>query len=200
VAEDLPPERLAELLFEPGMSTKDEVSAISGRGVGLDAVKRQIEALGGTLSVDSRPGQGTAFDIELPSMVALQRVLVLEVAGERVALPVGRVESVLDVTDGTIEGVGGEAFFVWKDEPMPLLELGQQIMNLPPPSEPRGNVLVLETQGFRYGIRVATDHEVFVREIPPVLSGLTPLAGVAILTDGEPIFLIEAGVLVGDFV
>jgi two-component system chemotaxis sensor kinase CheA len=203
VAEDLPAERLAELLFEPGMSTKDEVSAISGRGVGLDAVKRQIEALGGTLSVDSRPGQGTAFDIELPSMVALQRVLVLEVAGERVALPVGRVESVLDVTDGTIEGVGGEAFFVWKDEPMPLLELGQQIMNLPPPSEPRGNVLVLETQGFRYGIRVdrvATDHEVFVREIPPVLSGLTPLAGVAILTDGEPIFLIEAGVLVGDFV
>ena len=86
---------------------------------------------------------------------------------------------------------------------MPLLELGQQIMNLPPPSEPRGNVLVLETQGFRYGIRVdrvATDHEVFVREIPQVLSGLTPLAGVAILTDGEPIFLIEAGVLVGDFV
>ncbi len=203
VAEDLPPERIAELLFEPGMSTKDEVSEISGRGVGLDAVKHQIEALGGTISLHSRPGQGTVFEIDLPLMVALQRVLILEIGGERVALPVNRVESIVDVEDGAIEGVGGEAFFVWKDEPMPLLDLGRRVLGAPAPEPPRGNVVVLETQGFRYGLRVdgvAADPEVFVREVPPVLSGLKLLAGVAILTDGEPVFLLEPSFLVERFV
>ena len=203
VAEDLSADRLSELLFEPGMSTKDEVSEISGRGVGLDAVKRQIEALGGTLSLQSEPGRGTAFEIELPSMVALQRVLILEVVGERVAVPVSRVDSVLDVTDGAIEGVAGETFFVWKDEPMPLLDLGRLILGLRGPDSHKGNVIVLETQGFRYGIRVdrvAADHEVFVREVPSVLSNLKPLAGVAVLADGEPVFLLEPAVLVEDYV
>ena len=203
VAEDLTAERVAELLFEPGMSTKEEVSAISGRGVGLDAVKSRIEALGGSISMFSEPGQGTAFAIELPSMVALQRVLVLEVGGERVALPVSRVESVHDVTEGAIEGVGGEAFFVRNDEPMPLLDLGP-LLGRPETSDRKaGSVLVLETQGFRCGFRVdrvAADHEVFVRAVPPILAGLRPLAGVAVLNDGEPVFLLEAGVLVEDFV
>jgi two-component system chemotaxis sensor kinase CheA len=200
VAEDLSADRIAELLFEPGLSTKDEVSEISGRGVGLDAVKRQIEALGGSISVESTPRQGTTFDIELPLMVALQRVLILEVGGERVALPVNRVESVLDVREGTIEGVGGEAFFVWNDEPMPLLDLAVRVLARPGPERPGGRVVVIDDQGFRYGLRVdavAADPEVFVREVPPVLRNVTPLAGVAILTDGEPVFLLEPGFLVG---
>ncbi len=202
VAEDLPDERIEELLFEPGMSTKDEVSAISGRGVGLDAVKRQIEALGGTLALTSRPGGGTCFEIELPSMVALQRVLVLEVAGERVALPVSRIERVLDQRDGTVEGTGGEAFFVWRDEPMPLLDLASQVMVERRPLPERGSVVVLEHQGFRFGLlvdHVAASHEVFVREVPSVLVGRNALAGVAVMNDGQPVFLLEPGALVEDF-
>ncbi len=202
VAEDLSTQGLAELLFEPRMSTKDEVSAISGRGVGLDAVKQKIEALGGTLCVSSEPGQGTCFEIDLPSMVALQRVLVLELGGERVALPASRVDSVLDVSEGAIEGTGGEAFFTWKDEPMPLLDLCQHVMGRPCTAGQRGNVVVIETQGFRYGVlvdRVSVDQEVFVREVPGLLAGRNPLAGVAVLNDGEPVFLLEPGALVEDF-
>ena len=175
------------------------MSEISGRGVGLDVVKRQIEALGGTITLETHPGEGTSFEIELPLMVALQRVLILEVGGERVALPVNRVESVLDVCDGAIEGVGGEAFFVWNEEPVPLLDLGQRILCGSAPQATGGQVVILETQGFRWGMRVdgvASDPEVFVREVPPVLAHLAPLAGVAILTDGEPVFLIEPAVLV----
>ena len=202
VAEDLPDDHVAELLFEAGMSTKDEVSTISGRGVGLDAVKRQIEALGGTLALTSGPGAGTCFEIDLPSMVALQRVIVLEVAGERVALPASRIERVLDQSEGTVEGTGGEAFFVWKDEPMPLLDLASQVMAESQALPERGRVLVLEHQGFRFGLlvdRVAADHEVFVRELPSVLAGRNALAGVAVLNDGQPVFLLEPGALVGDF-
>jgi two-component system chemotaxis sensor kinase CheA len=201
VVEDLPAERIADLLFEPGMSTKDEVSAISGRGVGLDAVKRQIEALGGTISLSSQPGQGTTFEIDLPSMVALQRVLVLEVGGERLALPAARVESVVDLDEGTVEGTGGEAFFVWKGEPLPLLDLTRHVLGRPAPPTGRGSVVVLELEGFSHGLlvdRVAADHEVFVREVPAALAHRPALAGVAMLNDGEPVFLLEPGMLVGD--
>jgi two-component system chemotaxis sensor kinase CheA len=203
VAEDLPPERIFELIFEPGISTRDEVTTVSGRGVGLDAVKRTIESLGGTVSVESQPGRGTAFEIELSSMVALQRVLVLEISGERVALPVTPVEAVLAVGEGRVERAGGEAFFVWKDEPIPLIDLAERLVLAPPPVDRAGNVVVLDVRGFRLGLRIdraVSDLEVFVREVPPVLSQLKPLGGVAILPDGVPVFLLEVGALVEPFV
>lgn len=202
VAEDLPLERLEELIFEPGMSTRREVSQVSGRGVGLDAVKRTIEALGGTISVESLPGSGMAFSLDLPSMVALQRVLIVEVAGERVALPVVAVEAVLELSETMVERAGGEAFFMWKDEPIPLLSLLQQVRPGFPGRGAAKNVVIVETRGFRLGLevdRAQADYEVFVREVPPVLHEIEPLGGVAILPDGAPVFLLEIGVMVERF-
>ena len=203
VAEDLPPERIFEFIFEPGISTREEVTEVSGRGVGLDAVKRAIEDLGGTVRVQSEPGCGTAFEIELSSMAALQRVLVLELGGERVAIPVAPIESVLAVEEGLVERLGGEAFFNYKDEPIPLLDLAERLLLAPPPPACKGNVVLFEARGFKLGLRVdrvVSDLEVFVREVPPVLSRIKPLGGVAILPDGAPVFLLEVGSLVEDFV
>ena len=203
VAEDLTPDRIFEFIFEPGISTREEVTELSGRGVGLDAVKRAIEELGGSVQVQSEPGCGTAFEIELPSMAALQRVLVLEVGGERVAIPVAPIESVLEVEEGRIERLGGDAFFDYKDEPIPLLDLAERLLLAPPPPGHEGNVVLFEARGFRLGLRVdraVSDLEVFVREVPPVLSRIKPLGGVAILPDGVPVFLLEVGSLVDDFV
>jgi len=199
VAEDLPQERVVELLFEPSMSTRDEVSEVSGRGVGLDAVKRVVEALGGTIEVSSDAGHGMAFDLELPAMVALQRVLVLELRGERVALPVSGVEAVLGVEEGEVERAGAEAFFVWKDEPMPLIDLASRLGLESGPPALRRNVVVLEARDFKVGLevdRVSAEHELFIRPVPQVLAGLEPLAGTAILPDGSPVFLIETGSLI----
>jgi two-component system chemotaxis sensor kinase CheA len=200
VAEDLPIERLCELIFEPGMSTRDEVTAVSGRGVGLDAVRRTVQGLGGSVGVQSTPAQGTCFEVELPSMVALQRILVLEVGGERVAVPVARVECVLGMDEGSVEGFGPDAFFVWHEEPIPLLDLGSRI-GLERRDNRTGNVVVLEAQGFRLGLRVdraGAELEVFVREVPPALRPIELLGGVAILPDGAPVFLLEVGVLTED--
>ena len=136
-------------------------------------------------------------------MVALQRVLILEVSGERVALPVAPVEAVLAVGEGRVERAGGEAFFVWKDEPIPLIDLAERLVLAPPPVDRAGNVVVLDARGFRLGLRIdraVSDLEVFVREVPPVLSQLKPLGGVAILPDGVPVFLLEVGALVEPFV
>ncbi len=201
VAEDLPPGRILEFIFEPGISTRDSVSDISGRGVGLDAVKRQIEALGGTISVESSPGKGTAFLLDLPSMVALQRVLVLQVAGERVALPISTVEAVLSVEEAAIERAGVDAFFMLKEEPLPLVDLGPRL-GVARTRATGGCVVVVEARGFKLGLlvdRVIDDLEVFVRETPPPLRELAPLGGVAILRDGTPVFLLEIISLVENF-
>lgn len=203
VAEDLPLERIGELLFEPGMSTRDEVSEVSGRGVGLDAVKSRIEALGGTISLSINAQGGVAFDLKLPSMVALQRVLILRLDQERVALPATRVQAVLDVDEGLVERVGGEAFFMWKDEPIPLLDLAERVGLAPVRDRARGNVVLTEANGFQLGLhvdRAVADHEVFVREVPAAFQALKPLGGMAILPDGVPVVLLEPRALVEDFV
>jgi two-component system, chemotaxis family, sensor kinase CheA len=201
VAEDLPAERIRELIFEPGLSTKDEVSDVSGRGVGLDVVKRQVEALGGAIGVQSEPGKGTAFLLDLPSMVTLQRVLSLQVGGARVALPILAIEAVLSAAEAAIEHAGVDSFFMFKDEPLPLVDLAQRLQ-LPTVRPGAGCVVVLEVRGFKLGVlveRVLDDLEVFVRETPEPLTDMSHLGGVAILRDGAPVFLLEIGSLVENF-
>ena len=203
VAEDLPAERICELIFEPGISTRDEVTEVSGRGVGMDAVKRGVESLGGSVTLANRPGAGTLAEIELPTMDALQRVLVLEVGTERVVIPVGQLQSVLSVAEAQVERAGIDAFFVFKDEPLPLLDLSEHIGLGPSPTRSSANVLVFETRGFGFGLlidRAVSDLEVFVREVPDLLAGIKVLGGVAILPDGDPVFLLEPGSLVESFV
>ena len=203
VAEDLPIERLGELLFEPGMSTRDEVSELSGRGVGLDAVRRSVEALGGSVSVARPEGGGMAFELDLPSMVALQRVLILRVGGHRVALPVTRLDCVIDIRDSAIERAGSEAFLVYQDEPIPVFDLAQHIGLPATTDDVSGNVVLLEARGFRLGLRVdraQADQEVYVREVPRALGSLKHLGGVAVLSDGAPIFLLELGALLENFI
>jgi len=202
VAEDLSTERVCELLFEPGMSTKKQVSEVSGRGVGLDAVKRTVEGLGGSILAEAVPGSGMRFELDLPSMVALQRVLILWVHGHRVALPVNRVDRVIDVKQGELERVGNEIFFMFEEEPIPLLDLGEHLGLGPLQPDSGGNIVLLEMREFRLGLlidRAAADQEVFVREVPPVLGGRKELGGVAVLPDGTPVFLLEIGVLVERF-
>ncbi len=203
VAEDLPIERLGELLFEAGMSTRDEVSELSGRGVGLDAVRRSVEALGGSVSVVSPEGGGMGFHLDLPSMVALQRVLILRVSGHRVALPVTRLDCVLDVRDSAIERAGDEAFLFYQDEPIPVFDLARHLALPVNEDDTAGNVVLLDARGFRLGMRVdraQADQEVYVREVPAALAGLKHLGGVAILSDGAPIFLLELGALLENFI
>ncbi len=199
VAEDLSLARVCELCFEPGMSTAREVTAVSGRGVGLDAVKRTVEGLGGSVSIETRPGAGTSFELDLPSMVALQRVLLVELCGERVALAVSAVQSVAALDDGAIEQLGPDAFFELNGEPIPLVDLGARIGLRPAPRRERGNVVIVDARGFRLGLRVERaleELEVFVREVPAALGKPPALGGVAILPDGIPVFLVEPAELV----
>jgi two-component system, chemotaxis family, sensor kinase CheA len=180
------------------MSTRDEITEISGRGVGLDVVKRAIEGLGGTVQIRTEPGRGTSFALDLPAMVALQRVLILQLKRERMGLPVSRVQCVIDVKETTIERAGSETFCELDQEPLPLIDLAAR-MGLGASPLDRGNIVVLEARGLRFGLKVdraVADQEVFVREVPAALGRLRSAGGLAVLPDGVPIFLLEPAALV----
>ena len=199
LADDLPDEEIASLIFKPGLSTATSVSDISGRGVGMDAVKATIEALGGAVSLLTTKGQGTTTRLEVPITAAVQRVLLVEVAGERVALPISKVERILELPAVSIEESGGETFALVDDEPILVLDLAACISlestDHPDPvplavTDVRGEIVALRVSRF------VSQQEVYVKPVPDLLAPVKGLAGMTILEDGIPVFLLDLNHLV----
>jgi two-component system chemotaxis sensor kinase CheA len=195
LADDLPPEEIASFIFKPGLSTKDEVSDVSGRGVGMDAVKATIESLGGTVELRTELGRGTTTTIVVPITAAVQRVLIVGVGDQRVALPIAKVERILEVRVEEIEDAGGESFTLIDDEPVLVLDLGKAVRVSPAPEAEEIALLVLtQLRGERVVLRVdrfVGQQEIYVKSIPDLLTRVKLLAGMTVLEDGSPIFLLD---------
>ena len=194
LAEDLPPEQIAALVFRPGLSTATSVSDVSGRGVGMDAVKATVESLGGSVELESQRGLGTTTTLVVPITAAIQRVLLLGVAGETVAVPIAKVERIVEVAASAIERSARESFALVDDEPVLVIDLAERLGL--PPAATRGAVpLVLaEVRDARLALRVNDlegQQEIYVKPLPELLAGLRGLAGLTVLGDGRPIFLLD---------
>jgi two-component system chemotaxis sensor kinase CheA len=194
LAEDLSPEQLAALVFQPGVSTAESVSELSGRGVGMDAVRATIESLGGQVEIATQRGHGTTTTMVVPITAAVQRVILLGVSGETVAIPVAKVERIIEVEASAIEQSGHEAFTLVEDEPVAVFPLAESLC-LPPPELKAQEALVLaEVRGEMMAIKI--DHvvghqQIYVKPIPELLSSVRSIAGLTILGDGLPIFLLD---------
>jgi two-component system chemotaxis sensor kinase CheA len=194
LAEDLPPEDIAALIFKPGLSTAESVSAVSGRGVGMDAVKATIEALGGNVDLITTRGRGTTTRLEVPITAAVQRVLLVGVAGECVALPITKVERIVEVPAESIEESGGEAFTLLDDQPMLVLDLAECIKLKREPRPGSVALAVTDIRGEVVALRIDKfegQQEIYVKPVPQVLSSVKVLAGLTILEDGDPVFLLD---------
>ncbi|WP_426956749.1 ATP-binding protein [Muricoccus radiodurans] len=162
------------LLFRPGFSTASMVTETSGRGVGLDVVQDAARRAGGTLEIATTPGQGTSFTLRLPLTAATQPVLLIEVSGHPYALPVTRVEEVLDGAD---------------DRPSTPLAL---LLGLPAAAP--GAVVVARTGSgpLALGVdRVLRRAELLLRPLHPAIARLPGVGGVGVLGGGEPVLLLE---------
>jgi two-component system chemotaxis sensor kinase CheA len=194
LADDLPPDAVAALVFEPGLSTAHAVSEISGRGVGMDAVRATIESLGGSIELVSERGEGTVTCLVVPITAAVQRVLMLGLADEIVALPISKVERIVEMGAESIERSGSDAFVLIDDELVPVIDLAQRV-GLPSASEEGPVSLVLtEIRGDRLALasqRIVGQQQIYVKPLPELLSGLRSLAGLTILGDGRPMFLLD---------
>ena len=194
LADDLRPEQVAALVFEPGLSTAREVSEISGRGVGMDAVRATLESLGGSVEIASELGRGTSTTLVVPITAAVQRVLLLGVGRETVAIPIAKVERIEERPTASIERSGSDAFVLLDDELVPVLDLAARIAQ---PSGPPGaltHLVLTEVRGERVALsaeRVAGQQQIYVKPLPELLRGLRGLSGLTILGDGRPMFLLD---------
>ncbi len=129
------------LIFMPGFSTKDEVSSVSGRGVGMDVVKSNIQKLNGRVDITSEPGSGTIITISLPLTLAILPVLVVRVGDQPFAVPLSMVREIIPIRVNDVQAVSGRATMVVRDEVLPVRTLSG-LIGWPQPETPRYGVLL----------------------------------------------------------
>ncbi len=196
---DMPPEHIDHFIFTPGFSTAQTVSTLSGRGVGLDVVRANVERLGGVIAVTSEPGAGTVFTIRIPLTLAIVSMLIVTLAGRKLALPQSCVSELVRLTaDGPaqLETVGGAGLLRLRGHVLPVLPLHADLGL--PALETGGCALVLDTGGSRFAVLVdqALDtEETVVKPLPRLLIGCELYAGVTILGDGGVLLILDPSAL-----
>ncbi len=126
-ASSLDDEQSLALILLPGFSTKDEISSVSGRGVGMDVVKTNIQKLNGVISITSEPGKGSTFTISLPLTLAILPVLLLRLCNQSFAVPLSLVREILSISPNELQQVSGKATMVVRGEVLPVLPLARLI-------------------------------------------------------------------------
>ncbi len=183
---------LAEVLAEAGTSTAGELSALSGRGVGMDAVKRHVESLGGELEVTTTTGHGSTVTMLLPVTLAVLNVLVVERGDQRFALSLQSVVGA--VVEPEVHELHGRRFLRHADETIALVDLADVIDLAAPASGPGAPTLVLQAAGSRAAItcdRLIGDQEAVVKPLGPLLDVLPAYLGGTILPDGSIALLLD---------
>jgi two-component system chemotaxis sensor kinase CheA len=198
-AADITMKAAIELLFAPGFSTAETTSDISGRGVGMDAVRSKIRELGGEVIVESVQGQGTVNQIRLPLTLAIVSALHVDVAGAPYAIPLERVERTLRLSEQTVRSVAGRRMLVLDDGVLQLVD-GATVFgrrNRHPETEHEFLVIV-RAQEQRLAVSVDDligQRELVTRPLPPVVTGGEPVSGGAALADGRIALIVDCDAL-----
>ena len=189
-------EDINALIFEPGFSTAEKVTEISGRGVGMDVVRRNIDALHGRIEIATEPGKGTTFFIRLPLTLAVLDGLIVGVGRERFVMPTTGVRESLRPLPSQVHNVHGSPRMVQvRDSLLPLLSLGE-LFSLPHESDPcTATVVVIEDAGSRVGLIVDAllgKQEVVIKSLGETFANVKGIAGGAILGDGRIGLILDA--------
>src|SRR5690606_16624624 len=160
-----------DLIYEPGLSTAETVTAISGRGVGMDVVRANIEKFGGTLEIESLPGEGTRFLICVPLTLSILPSLTVEAAGQTFAIPRSYVEEIVSTAGGNLEfaQIGERRYLTFRDRRLACVLLGDALA-LPAAEEPTLFVLLRLGWGDLYALavdRIFDHHELVIKPLSP---------------------------------
>lgn len=184
----------ARLLLEPGLSTSDEITAISGRGVGMDVVRRNVETLRGTVEVESVPGRGTTVTLRLPLTLAIIQGFRVDVAGDVYVVPLDAVAECLDLAGAEAgEQSGSEGVMQLRGQPLPFLRL-RSLLRLGGAPSRRESVVVVGQGAQRVGLAVDAllgESQVVIKPLGRALRGLPGLSGSAILGDGRVALILD---------
>lgn len=193
---------IANLIFLPGFSTADKVTDISGRGVGMDVVKKALNNLGGVIDIDTRKGYGTTFTIRLPLTLAIIQALLVEVGTEIYAVPLSSVLETLLVARKDIKTVGGLPMVQLRGNTLPLISL-QEKFEQPKPETASEEVFVVVVGLGDKSLGLIVDglrgqQEIVIKSLGEMLNNLPGIAGATILGDGKVTLIIDVGSLLQD--
>ncbi|MEQ9642724.1 MAG: chemotaxis protein CheW [Alphaproteobacteria bacterium] len=192
-------QKIQQFIFAPGFSTAAEVTAVSGRGVGMDVVRTNIEKIGGTVELKSVVGRGSTFTIKIPLTLAIVSALVVECAGERFAIPQISVIELVRAASGSeqkIETINGTPVLRLRNRLLPLVYLDQSLQLREADTEPPAEVYVVVTQvgAYTFGIvvdKVFDTEEIVVKPVAPLLRDIAMFSGNTILGDGSVIMILD---------
>jgi two-component system chemotaxis sensor kinase CheA len=199
----MPPREIVNLIFVPGFSTAAKVTNVSGRGVGMDVVRTNVEKIGGTVDIFSEPGLGTTLKIKIPLTLAIIPALTVECAGERYAVPQVSLDELLclegDQARAGVEYLSGAPVFRLRGTLIPLVWL-DHVLDLTdaPHVDESVYILVLQADGRRFGLvvdRVLNTEEIVVKPLSRQLKGIGTYAGATILGDGRVALILDVRAL-----
>jgi two-component system chemotaxis sensor kinase CheA len=189
-----------ELIFASGFSTADKISDVSGRGVGLDVVKNTIESLGGSVSIDSKVGQGSIFSIQLPLTLSIISVMLVESEEEKFAIPLSSIIETAIIKKGDILSAHNQKVIDFRGKVVPLLSL-KEIFNVPSEHQ-EGEFLsvVIVRKGEKMaGLIVDSfigQQEVVLKSLGNYLTNVFAISGATILGDGQVALIVDCNALI----
>lgn len=200
VAQDAPESEVWQLVFEAGFSTAAEVTDLSGRGVGMDVVKRNIQSLGGTIELLSQPGQGVKVTVSVPLTLAIMEAMTIAVGGETYALPLSCVVESRSVEAGDFHTLPGQGDTLRvRDDYLPVLRLAQLFPPSVPSAEQGGIAVVVETDGCNAALIVdelVGQQQIVVKSLEKNFRRVPGLSGATVMNDGSVALILDVGQLV----
>lgn len=186
------------LIFEPGFSTAEKITNLSGRGVGMDVVRSNIEALRGSVALDSQPGRGSSIEIRLPLTLAIIDGFLVAVGNSKFIFP---LEAVVEVVENrgpvTRQDSRGRGCIELRGQVLPVVSL-RELYSLDSPPPPRASVVVMRAGGRRYGVvvdQLMGQHQTVIKPLGRMFRSLRGMAGSSILGSGEVALIIDVGAL-----
>lgn len=200
--EELSERDIANLIFLPGFSTAEQVTDISGRGVGMDVVKKALNSLGGLIDIETQKDKGTSFIIRLPLTLAIIQALLVEVAKETYAVPLSSVVETLLIKTAEIKTVGGIEMVQVRGNTLPLISLRDKFdLEMPDELKDEVYVVVVGLGDKAVGLVVDELHgqqEIVIKSLGEYLNNLPGIAGATILGDGQVTLILDIGSLIQD--
>ncbi|MEN6610280.1 MAG: chemotaxis protein CheA [Methanoregulaceae archaeon] len=193
-ADALSDDQAIDLLFQPGFSTADKITDISGRGVGLDVVKRAIESMKGSIRVESTVGKGSRFELLLPPTMAIVDVMIVKINGKRCAIPITNIVEVANLKKDTIHHVGKTETILMRDEVLQLYWLDEMFGN----SKSADILIVVQYQKRKCGLPVDIvegQQEVVVKPLSSLIGSSRGINGVTILGDGDVVPVLDVNTM-----
>ncbi len=185
-----------QLIFTPGFSTAKKVGMVSGRGVGMDAVKNVVEGVGGFVTINTVPGSGTTFTLHLPRTIAIVNVLLVKLLEEVFAVPLTKVQKTVEILPHQVRVNQGKRFYLDRQEMVPMKPLHRFLDLEEPKASPRDAAQALIVEAHNRKVALLVDdligqEEAFIRPLGKPLERISGLSGVTMLGDGKMVFVLD---------